>query len=575
TRCERGVLCDQGDSLSVNVLYRINADGSGMHCLSQNALSESTPSVMNDGRVLYTRWEYVDKGVIAIQGLWSMRPDGTGTAEVLGNQLEFPPVLIHGRAVPGRDNLSVCTATMHHPFAVGPILLLDASRGNRTPLPITNLTPDTSLSIKGVGGFPKGEKYTHWRNQRWVGDNAGPLFCEPWPLADPDTGAGAGTYFLVTCNPDKAWNHPTAYGLWLIDTFGNRVLVHTDPQISCWQPVPLRPRPRPPIVPSAQEDATPPAEATLVLSDVYQGLDGVPRGTVKYLRVLEQVARPWAARRFWPHDEALGQHAIISLNAHIFVKIHHGIVPVHPDGSAHFTVPARRSLFVQALDADFMEVQRMRSFVNLQPGERRSCVGCHEPRSAAPPARVPLALKSPPARPAPQPGESVPRPIHYPTDVQPILDKHCVECHNPKKPEGKLDLTGEPTTYFSRSYEGIMRRKLIACIQEFHGPQPRAQKTNGVPLPPRSLGSAASKLITILRKGHYKAALSQAEWLRLITWVDANGPYYGSYFGRRNAMYRTHPDFRPTPTLDSARGIAPKPGPLTSASSPRFAGKTP
>ena len=134
-----------------------------------------------------------------------------------------------------------------------------------------------------------------------------------------------------------------------------------------------------------------------------------------------------------------------------------------------------------------MEVQRMRTFVNFQPGESRSCIGCHEPRPLAPPGKTPLALTHPPNSPAAQPGETVPRPIHYPTDVQPILDRHCVRCHGGEKTEGELDLSGELTTFFNRSYENLMRKKLLAYIQEFQGPQPRAQKTNVVPLPPEAL----------------------------------------------------------------------------------------
>jgi len=587
TRCEQGVLCDQGDSLSVNVLYRMDADGGNMTRLSQGALSESTPSVMNDGRILYTRWEYVDKGVIAVHDLWSMRPDGSGSTEVYGNQIEFPPVLIHGRAIPGMNHLFVTTATMHHPFAVGPIYLIDTHRDIRTHEPIQSLTPDTSLNVDGVGGFPRGENYVHLKNGRWIADNIGPLFSEPYPLADPDSGAGAGKYFLVNCNPDRTWNDPKAYALYLIDAFGNRVPIYDDPNISCWQPVPLTPRPKPPEVGSpslvatparrasegtpeslarasgsigvAQDAETPgPDEAVVMMSDVYRGLEDTPRGTIRYLRILEQIPRPWSARRFWPDDEAHGQHAIISMHAHIFVKIHHGIVPVGEDGSACFVVPARKNLFFQALDENFMEVQRMRSFVNLLPRETRSCIGCHEPKSAAPAPRLPLALLETPVRPGPQPGENVPRPIHYTTDIQPVLDKHCVECHNADKPEGELDLSGELTTFFNRSYEAIMSRKLVTFIQEFHGPQPRAQKTNVVQLPPRSLGSAASPLIALIREGHYDVKLSQEELVRMITWSDANAPYYGSYFGRRNLTYRDHPDFRPIPTLQSASGIPPK-----------------
>jgi len=142
------------------------------------------------------------------------------------------------------------------------------------------------------------------------------------------------------------------------------------------------------------------------------------------------------------------------LGAHIFVTILHGVVPVEEDGSAHFTVPAGRSVFFQALDEDYMELERMRTFVNLQPGEVRGCIGCHQPRNEAPPAQPPLAMLRPPALPCPQPGDTtVPRPLYYPTDVQPILDEHCVQCHGGEKTEGNLVLTGELTTFFSRSYE--------------------------------------------------------------------------------------------------------------------------
>ena len=562
TRCERGVICDQSDSLAVNTLHRIDGAGQHLQSLSENALSESTPSVLPDGRVLYTRWEYVDKGVIAVQGLWAMRPDGTGTREVYGNDLEYPPVLIHARAVPGSNNLLVATATMHHPFAVGPIVLVRSDRDVRTLEAIQSLTPDTDLSVQGKDGRPHAEDFVHRHNDRWVKDNRGPLFADPYPLADPQTGVGAGKYFLVTCNPDRPWSDPAAYGLYLIDIFGNRVPIYHDPAISCWQPIPLQARPRPPLVAVAAAAATPvapetpTAEATVVLSDVYAGLDGVPRGTVKYLRVLEQVARPWAARRFWPDDSAFGQHAPISLCAHIHVKVHHGVVPVESDGSAHFVVPAGANLFFQALDENFMEVQRMRTFVNFQPGESRTCTGCHEFRPHAPVNRVPLALQSPARRLEPQPGETVPRPIDYAHDVQPLWDRHCVTCHNQQRRDGSLDLSGELTTFFSRSYEQLFQQQQLAYIQEFYGPQPDAQVTNAAPVPPRTIGSVASPLVQLLRRGHYDVRLSAAEWARLVTWVDANGPYYGSYFGRRNLKYRDLPDFRPVPTLDSARGVA-------------------
>lgn len=135
-------------------------------------------------------------------------------------------------------------------------------------------------------------------------------------------------------------------------------------------------------------------------------------------------------------------------------------------------------------------------------------------------------------------------------DAEPVLDRHCVRCHNRENPEGGLDLTGELTQFFSRSYEELIRKNQLAVVQEFIGPDPDAQKSNAVYRPPMSLGSHASRLIRVLREGHYEVKLAREEWVRLVTWVDANGPYYGSYFGRRNLIYRGHPDFRPAPTLE-------------------------
>jgi len=263
---------------------------------------------------------------------------------------------------------------------------------------------------------------------------------------------------------------------------------------------------------------------------------------------METVPRPWAARRFWEGDTFDQQHAVVSLRTHLHVKVLHGIVPVHDDGSAHFSVPADKNLFFQALDERFMEVQRMRTFVNLRPGETRSCMGCHEPRRLAPAVQAVAALRHPPRPAGPQPGDSAPRPVHYPTDVQPILDKHCIRCHSGREPKARLDLSGEMTALFCRSYENILKRRLVQTIGENH------PKTGNVaPVPPRTLGSPASQLIAKLRAGHSNVGLSTAEFIRLATWVDANAPYYGSYYGRRHLRYRGHPDFRPAPGVGRGR----------------------
>lgn len=210
----------------------------------------------------------------------------------------------------------------------------------------------------------------------------------------------------------------------------------------------------------------------------------------------------------------------------------------------------------------------MRTFVNFQPGERRSCIGCHEHRSQAPEPREVLALRYPPARPVAQPGETAPRPLDYATDVQPIFDKHCAKCHSGKEPKGKLDLSGTPTSHFCRSYEQLITKGLVSFIQEWTGPRLKnppkyftvgGSMAHAPAVPPFTYGSHASKLIARLRKGHSKVKLSREEWVRLVTWVDCNVPYYGSYFGRRHVRHKGRRDYRPAPTLASACGVRPEP----------------
>jgi hypothetical protein len=357
------------------------------------------------------------------------------------------------------------------------------------------------------------------------------------------------TFYLVSGNLDRPYNDVSGYGLILIDIFGNRVLIHKDDETSCWQPTPLQTRERPTVLPTLARNRSDSSEpATVVMSDVYVGLTGVPRGTIKYLRVMETAARPWAARRFWDGDSRYQQHAVVSMNTLLHVKRLHGIVPVEQDGSAHFLVPPDKNLFFQALDENFMEVQRMRTFVNFRPGETRACIGCHELRQLAPKRQRIVALDQPPHPLAPQPGEVAPRPIHYATDVQPTLDRHCVSCHNTDRPDGGIDLSGALTELFNRSYETIVGKDLVKVWRE------NDPKTGDAsPIPPYTLGSHASPLITLIRAGHEDVELSTEEFVTLVTWIDANAPYYGSYFGRRNLKYIDHPDFRPVPTLVDSR----------------------
>lgn len=533
TRCQYGILCDSPDDFTTTVLYRMDADGGNMEKLTNSSVSENTPRLTNDGRIMYTRWEYVDKGASATKCLWAMRPDGTGSSEIYGNAINLPPTFVNGRPIPGDNNKFVVVGAPHFPGnRVGTIIRLDITKDIRTREPMTYLTP---VDIRGEGGW------CDLRNGEWIGKDIGPMYAEPFPLSE--------SAFLVSYNPDKFWCHENAYGIYLLDEYGNHVKIHTDSEMSCWQPTPLKPREKPPVLQSVRrQDLAEKDLALVVVTDIYQGMEGVKRGEIKYIRINEQVPRPWAARRRWDGDLCDQQHSAISWKANLGLRAQHGVVPVEADGSAYFYVPADRNVFFQALDANFMEVQRERTYVNYRPGETRSCVGCHDQSSKASPAsqQVPMALKRQPSKPGPQPGEVTGRrPLYYAMDVQPVFDKHCVGCHSGEKPKGNLDLSGEMTDQFNRSYEQIISKGLIKNIPEIYG------KCDNVHyLPAKSLGSHVSKLVQVLVKGHKDVKLTREEMIKITTWVDANGQYYGGYYGRRNLKYEGAKDFRPILTFD-------------------------
>jgi hypothetical protein len=570
TRCQYGILCDGPDDFTTTVLYRMDGDGRNLRRLSNSSVSEASPVLMSDGRLLYTRWEYVDKGAVSVKCLWAMRPDGTASSEVYGNDISLPPTLIYGRPIPGTADGYVVLGTPHYPQnGMGTVIRLDTSRNIRTREPMTSMTPD--VDIQAEPGFAFREPDGSWRHD---GAGRGRLFKDPFPLS--------ARLFLVSHKPaGPEWKAPDAYGLYLLDEAGRVALLHRGEGISCWMPMPLKPRPVPPVLSSPVDAALAASNrAVCVVADVYQGLGGVERGTVKHLRILEQVPRPWSARRRWDGDVYDQQHATISKDTHLGLKVQHGIVPVESDGSAHFVVPAGANVFFQALDANHMAVQTERTFVNYMPGETRSCVGCHElpgvVAAAAPSASL-LAMRRVPSVPGPQPGERAGRrPLDYVLDVQPVWDRHCVKCHGGADPRGKLDLSGAPTAMFNVSYESLVpeRRRSPRVDRGLLGPVigENHPKTGNVDyLPPKSLGSHASVLVAMLARGavrladpeheararklagtHRDVHLTPEELLKVTNWVDTNAQFYGTYFGRKNLAHKSHPAFRPVPTFEMA-----------------------
>jgi hypothetical protein len=329
--------------------------------------------------------------------------------------------------------------------------------------------------------------------------------------------------------------------------------------LSCWHPIPLVSREVPPVLESARDpQLAADGQAVCVLTEVHQGMQGVGPGEVKWLRINEALPRYWSTGRRWGTSLSSS-----SWKGALWPRVQWGVVPVEDDGSAHFVVPADRSVFFQALDANFREIQRERTYVNYKPGEIRSCTGCHgQANHALPPvhSKTPLALLREPSLPQPQPcdlksqgGDGLAgHVIHYPTDIQPILDAKCSSCHGAQNPAGGLRLTGEPTLYYSTSYEELARKQLAGpIIPEFTsflwGDQ---GNYNGAYLPPKRLGCYQSPLIDILtnathpknNEDDHSGLLSKPELMILSRWVDTNYQFYGTYFGRHHVHWATHTD---------------------------------
>jgi len=501
-----------------------------MEQLTLSPVSEFSPVVTDDGRIVYCRWEYVDKGQLGVKCLWSMYSDGSGTREVYGNDIPFPPTMIHPRQIPGNPNKFVMLGTPHYPQSgIGTVVVVDVTKSIRTKEPMTYVTP--WVDIQQEAGW------NQWnvQQQKWGRHGKGPLYMCPFPLSEKE--------FIVSHNKDKNWNDENAYGVYLIDTDGNHVPIYEEENSSLWYGRPIVARKVPPILMAPRDEELAKKKlATCSVNDVYHGLENVKRGEVKWIRIMEQIPRPWSCRRRWRPAQA--HTGLISKRTALAAKALRGIVPVEKDGSAHFYVPADRNIYFSVLDKNFMELQRERTYVNYRPGENRSCIGCHETPQDAPPRSMkrPIAMTKPPVMPQPQPGDKrADRPIHYPADVQPVLDKYCVSCHE--------DLSGEPTRVFSRSYEKLMKGR--HTVPTYH----EASDFGGTAYSPaKSIGSIRSSLAWRLLKGckTMKEPIPVEARLKITTWIDASGVYYGSYFGRLRIDHKDHPNFRPTPTFEQA-----------------------
>ncbi|MCL1920602.1 MAG: hypothetical protein FWG50_05915 [Kiritimatiellaeota bacterium] len=463
TRSKRWVGCWY---TQVGTIHRCKPDGSGIACISSNIEHDNTPAVLPDGRLIYMRWEYVDRSQVEYHHLWTMNPDGTGVNVFYGNMHSWI-VMLGAQAIPGTQETLVCFSPGHGANDhAGHATIVTAANG-----------PDCKESARRI-------------SNKWIRD--------PFPL-NRDLFVMAHEKSLV-----------------LMNRAGKEEVLFAHPECNVHEPRLLTARPREPIIPSrvASGETT----GQLVLQDVYTGrnMTGVKRGDIKKLLILETLPKPVNFSGGMDVTTFLG-----TFNLERVV----GTVPVEEDGSASFTVPAERSLFFVALDANGMSVKRMQSFCNVMPGETFTCVGCHEERNSAanaqPAPDTLLALRRPPS--AIEPFYGYPDVLDFQRDIQPILDRNCTACHNAAKRAGGVNLTAARTANHSAAYMTLLIHKQVADGRNGLGNQP-----------PRTLGSSASPLLKRLSGGHKNVKATPEEWRTAWLWIESGAPYAGSYAAIRN-----------------------------------------
>ncbi len=552
SRCVQTVDCWWTE---VSNLYTCDADGKYLRRLSFDQVHTNFPTVTDDGRVLYTRWDYNDRGQLFPQPLFQMFPDGTGQTAFYGNNSWFPTTIKHARGIPGTQKV-LAVATGHHAFQAGKLCVIDPSLGREEDAGVQLVAPVRETQAERVDAYGQD----------------GELFQYPYPLNE--------TELLVTYHPE-GWSgnkhRNPQFGIYWMDVDGNRELLVSDPDNSCNQPIPLAPRPRPHQRPSTVDYRK--NTGTYYMQDVYGGraLPGIERGTIRRLRVVALEFRAAGVGQLFgrgPGGQGHPSTPIAVGNGSWDVKVVLGETEVYADGSAYFEVPARTPVYFQALDAKGHAVQTMRSWSTLQPGESFSCVGCHDDKNTSPSmqARPTLAMQAG-AQPL-RPFYGPPRGFSFANEIQPILDRHCVSCHNDRSlvvrnaaPSavqdelrafsllGTLNHDRQAKRMWSDAYLNLTRsdrgNEEVMTIEEMLSlpwrgsggyeqlsvqvfrPHPVVNwiSAQSVPslLSPYHAGAATSRLMTMLEEGHHDVRLSREETEKLACWIDLLVPYCGDY----------------------------------------------
>ena len=509
TRCFQNVDCWH---VSVSNMFIMDGDGKYMRRVGFDQVNTNYPQVHPEsGLVTYTRWEYNDRGQIYPQPLFRMFPNGAQQTEFYGNNSYFPTTILHARGIPGTGKV-LAVLSGHHTRQRGKLAIIDPALGRQETAGVTLLAP-----VRKPKGAIRIDRYGQTGDQ-WQ---------YPYPL-DEDN-------YLVTFRTAKQ----SKFGVYFMNSRGERALLASAPGISCNQPVPLAPRKRPPT-PSHPIDWRKRTGAFLI-QDIYHGpgLKGVTRGTVRKVRIvaLDYMATD-IGRKHGPSP--------ISDLAAWDVKVVLGEAPVYADGSAAFEVPARTPVYFQAIDGNGHVVQTMRSWSTLMPGEVFGCIGCHEDKNEAVPGKTgTMALKKG-VQPLQPFYDITGQGFSFPKVIQPIFDRHCVKCHRGEHAD-RPDLRTTPVwdkaarKFWHQSYHELISK------DRPRGPANDTQQVLGtiaetsrylnwigrwsVPtmIPPYSHGSSRSPLVRMLTKGHNKLKLTREEMDKIACWIDLALPHSGDW----------------------------------------------
>ncbi len=544
-------------------------DRGGIYILSMGSEGEFSPSVLNDGRLIYTRWEYNDKALNRIQSLWTMNVDGTMSSTFYGNQSYHPDHLGEARSIPGSP-LVVFNGMGHHDLYSGSVGVVDTREGRDNPHGLYKVTQDVPWAEGGDGPIkPK----PYCKDYHSSGKLKHGQYKSPFPLSEDLFLVSARTrYDNISAN---AYRQPSLFKLYLMDKYGNHELVYSG-TYNVFHALPVRKRIRPHTKPSevqwpgAERDGATVAQGILYSADVYEGLPEELRGKGKYLRVLEAVQRTYTAGCVdgggspfgsgcnealdrWKMggnpqrkevDNAWGDGCIlagpaIAISSNTRMKRNLGTVPIADDGSFCFYAPPGKAIYFQLLDENQLVLHSMRSWVNLMPGEKRGCVGCHEGRMNSG-AGVTFNLDRKPDAITP-PSWGV-RTLSYVHDIQPIFDRNCARCHQGEgKARKKLDLTLRPDP--KGRWGGIFAEPYITLTCGKNNVNHHATGGRFAPtiagnffiwaspyttIAPMTRWSYKSKLVNMLLSGrHNKVTLTEEELGKLITWVDTNCHFRG------------------------------------------------